>query len=426
MSLARVASLCIQPSGFAPARVTAQIQGGLPETRVLGHPQQAAFRDRLRAAIKGAGYKYPACRVTLDLESTTGCWDSEHLLPAALAILKATDQTRDPCIEQHRWLGQLTLDGKIEPSPAPWSAACGLYPNLLIGGQVTHLRRLEAIQARPIVPVSQPLTLPPGAPTELARWVLGGGLSAFVYGEPGVGKSRALCAIQSHWPNQARLRSHQLARWYRRRQALPAMRHTIPARATPAQLKHWFAVYQGSAVHMDDLPLHSPATRDSLNQLLDEHRDTALLASGNPCPCGWHGSQRKACRCDVGQRKRWQRCLPMPLLDRFAVLWRFDYTDQPPAAVDMTPIEQAQQIQTHRQGCLNGQLKVESLDQIPGLGPSMTRSLRLQAQALELSGRAQLCVAKVARTVADLEGRRAIRQDDLACALALRASPNEG
>lgn len=426
MSLARVGSLCIQPNGFGHAVVTAQIQGGLPETRLLGHTGSAQFRDRLRAAIKGAGFKYPASRVTLDLESQGGEWDAEHLLPAALAILKATDQTRDPAIEQHRWLGRLSLDGKIEPCGSPWDTAGQAFPDLVLGGAVTHLRRLTPKVARTASIPEPSLRIPPGAPSELARWVLAGGLSAFVYGEPGVGKSRALRAIHRHWPGQPGGRCHQLARWYRRRRALPAMRATVPARATPAQLKHWFDVYQGSAVHMDDLPLHSQSTRDGLNQLMDEHPKTALLASANPCPCGWHGSARRACRCDSGQRKRWNRYLPVPLLDRFDVLWRFDYTEQPPVAMSMAQVTQAQQRQYARQGCLNGQLALSSLDQIPGLNPGLVRALRLQAGGLELSGRAQLNVARVALTLADLEGRDRIRQDDLTCALGLRASPNEG
>ena len=59
------------------------------------------------------------------------------------------------------------------------------------------------------------------------------------------------------------------------------------------------------------------------------------------------------------------------------------------------------------------------------MSPALTRLLRLQASALGLSGRAQLSVAKVARTLADLRQADTIREDDLMQSLALRASPLE-
>lgn len=428
MALARIQTLAIQAQGVVPGHISAQLQGGLPETRVLGHPSQASFRDRLRAAIKGAGYRYPSVRVTLDLEST-GQWDDAHLLPCALAILQASDQVRMDDTAGHLWLGRLRLDGSLDHGQEPWLSAQASYETLVCGSSgrscIRHLSNIKptAGQLKPHTP--ECLMMPPGQPTQLAQWLLAGGLSAFVYGEPGVGKSKATQAIHAHWPDSPTQRMHRMARWYRRRRALPAMRASLPARATPAQMKHWFEVYQGQAVVIDDLPLHSQALRDGLNQMLDEHRQTAVLASGNPCACGWLGSLRKACRCNASQQAKWARALSAPLMDRFDVLWRFDYTDCAPQPIDLSDTRQAQTRQYQRQGCLNGQRTLSSLDQIPGLGSSLTRQLRIQAQGLGLSGRAQLSVASLAQTLADLAGRDSIRQDDLTLALGLRASPTD-
>lgn len=428
MALARVQTLCAHDDGVVTGQISAQLQGGLPETRVLGHPSQGAFRDRLRAAIKGAGYRYPSVRLTLDLESS-GVWDEHHLLPCALAILLASDQLPIGQVANLRWLGRLRLDGSLARTEEPWLTAQQTYPDLITGanGQTTldHLSRIHKRHHPQPQATTHSLHLPPGPPSELARWILAGGLSAFVFGEPGVGKSQALKAIHRHWPDNPTQRMHRLARWYRRRRALPALRACLPARATPAQLRHWFAIYHGQAVLMDDLPLHSNALREGLNQIMDEQNSTALLASGNPCACGWRGSARNTCRCNAGQLARFSRNLPAPLMDRFDVLWRYDYTDQAPQPLDLDDVHQAQHRQIQRQGCLNAQRIVHSLEDFPHLGPALTRKLRVHAQGLGLSGRAQLRIATLAQTLADLAGRDQIRDDDLTLAIGLRASPTQ-
>lgn len=428
MALARVQTLAIHATGFVSGQISAQLQGGLPDTRVLGCPDHGAFRDRLRAAIKGAGYRYPASRTTLALEGG-GEWHSQHLLPAALAILVASDQISMDQVHPYRWLGELNLDGSLADTPDPWLSAHCIDASLVTGrrGQrwVSHLTQGKPIDSTPAAASSGQLILPAGAPSDLAQWILAGGHSAFVFGEPGVGKSKALHRIHKHWPSDPSARSHRLARWYRRRRAIPALRAALPARASARQLQHWFEVYQGHAILIDDLPLQGPGLRDALNQTLDQHSDTALLASGNPCACGWLGSLRRACRCNQGQIQRWQRALPPPLLDRFDLLWRYDYTDATPQPVELGTVELAQSAQRTRQGCLNGQLRPEALEHIPGLVPAMQRQLRLQAQGLGLSGRAQLRAALLARTLADLRGAESIRSDDITLAIGLRANPTE-
>ena len=41
-----------------------------------------------------------------------------------------------------------------------------------------------------------------------------------------------------------------------------------------------------------------------------------LVAATNPCPCGWAGDGRRACRCSAGAVVAYQRALSGPLLDR--------------------------------------------------------------------------------------------------------------
>ncbi|WP_420551058.1 ATP-binding protein [Litorivicinus lipolyticus] len=432
MSIARVQSLCLTPDGIRPCTARAQIQGGLPLTRLLNRGRNAAsLRERIRSVIKGAGYRYPSGRVTLDIElARGGRLDDGHALPLALAVLLASDQITTAAGAQHTWFGELNLDGSLLPLDPDLVLACGNLQNLAGGTGAPHflasLRQLDPTPMTATAPAPSAPSLMPGWPTELATWVLSGGHSTLVYGEPGVGKSGWSHGLCAHWPESPRVRARRAGK--RLFASTPGVSDPwrLPVGANARQLAHWQHLQRGHVVALDDLPLHSQGLRDALPERMDLEPQTATLATANPCPCGWLGSPRKACRCNPATRRRWQRQLPPPLIDRFDLVARYEYGEAGPRPIDMRPIRTSWVRQQQRQGCLNAQLTCAGLNDVPGLGQSMTRAVRLHGNRLGLSGRAQLKCALVARTLADLAGRDAICEDDLQTAIGLRASPHEG
>jgi len=137
-----------------------------------------------------------------------------------------------------------------------------------------------------------------------------------------------------------------------------------------------------------------------------------LVATKNPCPCGYAGLQR--CRCTPGQINNYSKRLSGPLLDRIDLaievrpVDREDLTGQveaEPTAEVAGRIRKARDVQRQRFGdsTLNGEMNSEHIKLHCPLDPATKRLASQAIQNLGLSARAYAKTLKVARTIADLE-----------------------
>jgi magnesium chelatase family protein len=142
-----------------------------------------------------------------------------------------------------------------------------------------------------------------------------------------------------------------------------------------------------------------------------------LVAAMNPCPCGWLGSAKPACRCSPEQVGRYQARISGPLLDRIDLqvhvlaLPARDLLQGAPGEATATVQARstaARELALHLQGCPNHALAGPALDQHAALEPAAREFLQSAATRLGWSGRATHRVIRVARTIADLEGSRGI------------------
>lgn len=100
-----------------PIEIEVDIQSGLPSFTIVGLPDTAVSeaKDRVRSAIRNAGYRFPDQRVTVNLapahiKKTGSLYD----LPIALGILIASEQM-SPVPKGLRIIGECALDGRIRP-----------------------------------------------------------------------------------------------------------------------------------------------------------------------------------------------------------------------------------------------------------------------------------------------------------------------
>ena len=104
--------------GLETALITVEVDvaNGLPHFAIVGLPDTAVqeARERVRAAIRNAGFEFPLRRVTVNLAPAERRKEGAGFdLPIALAILRATGQLRvDP---DGICLGELALDGTVRP-----------------------------------------------------------------------------------------------------------------------------------------------------------------------------------------------------------------------------------------------------------------------------------------------------------------------
>ena len=145
-----------------------------------------------------------------------------------------------------------------------------------------------------------------------------------------------------------------------------------------------------------------------------------LLAAFNPCPCGWFGVDGHECRCEDGARRRYQSRLSGPMRDRLDLVVRLApgiraLRQAPPetTAEVATRVARATQAQRARQGQPNADLGPASIDAALGFGGPLLDLLELRGRQMGLSLRRLHRAARVARTIADLEGSSHVDRDHL-------------
>lgn len=97
--------------------IEADVSGGLPSFDVVGLPDTAVkeSRDRVRAAIKNCGFKFPTGRITVNLAPADKKKEGAvYDLPILLAILSASKEIK-VSLNDSVFIGELSLDGNIRP-----------------------------------------------------------------------------------------------------------------------------------------------------------------------------------------------------------------------------------------------------------------------------------------------------------------------
>src|SRR2546421_4748665 len=116
--IARVLSAALVGVKAALVRVEVDVTAGLPAFTTVGLPDSAVreSRERVRTAIRNAGFAFPVDRITVnlapaDLRKEGASFD----LPIALGILAATGAVKKGAIGPFAVVGELALDGQIQP-----------------------------------------------------------------------------------------------------------------------------------------------------------------------------------------------------------------------------------------------------------------------------------------------------------------------
>jgi len=196
---------------------------------------------------------------------------------------------------------------------------------------------------------------------------------------------------------------------------------------------------------LDELPEFNRFVLEMLRQPLEDERVTIsrikgttsfpskfmLLASMNPCPCGYYGDSTHECTCSPNQIRNYLSKISGPLMDRFdmhieimpvkykelAEMESLD-ADAPSripvrnSAVMRQEVEAARQIQLERyQGeeiSYNSQLTPGLMKKYCALDRETKKLLETAFHQLSLSARAHNKIIKMGRTIADMEGAEKI------------------
>ncbi len=157
-----------------------------------------------------------------------------------------------------------------------------------------------------------------------------------------------------------------------------------------------------------------------------------LVCAMNPCRCGYYGDSSKKCRCSESDVARYLSKVSGPMLDRIDIQLeaksvKYDDLQKPdgePSSVMRERIEKAREIQRKRYkdekiNC-NADLYGSLVEKYCVIGEEEKTLLEQAFKTMNLSARAYTRILKVARTIADLEGRESIDSMDIAEAIGYR------
>ena len=199
---------------------------------------------------------------------------------------------------------------------------------------------------------------------------------------------------------------------------------------------------------LDEIPEFPRSVLEALRQPLEDKTiaisranqktvfpaDFMLVATMNPCPCGYLGDPTHECKCTETQIQNYQKKLSGPLFDRIDMNIEVEKVSneelRAPIQVEtgehnvvkntITEAISRQRARYGRDGIYNSSLSSFMVSQKLKLEPTAEKLLAQASEKLNLSARSYFKTIKVAQTIADLDGSDIIKQKHLAEALTYR------
>jgi magnesium chelatase family protein len=364
-----------------PVTVEVHVSQGLPAFTMLGLPDESCreARDRVRAAVMSAGFRWPEKKIVVNLAPPQFRKSGSGLdVAIAVGILIATEDIPPDLVGRLAFVGELGLDGSVRavPGVAPmvgvrpdqdWVVPAGCVPEARVASHadvraVSSLRELvaaltlaapwpdHAVVAREVVaPDVADLADVRGQP--VARKALeiaaAGGHHLLFVGSPGSGKTMlaerlpgllpdlrgdvALETTMVHSAAGTKLPPTGLIT----RPPFRAPHHSSSLGSLVGGGGHQhrpgeISLAHGGVLFLDEMGQFAPNALDGLREALETGQIMVgrveqaripmparfqLVGATNPCPCG--GGAPGACECDARAKQRYMGRLSGPLLDRF-------------------------------------------------------------------------------------------------------------